>query len=328
VASRGRAGAQAEAAAGTAITASVPTSLGALPDFVLAGAQKSSSTMIHAVLREHPQVDMFAREMWDFADPNYSPDSAEAMRVLFTDESALRRGFKAASYLGQPEVPQRLASDLGTPDVVFVLRDPVRRAVSAWFWYMKLGRVPVRPVDTAFRQLLGSDLSGPEWINGRQILEWGLYARHLEHWLTYFPRAKIHVVLDIDLRRDPDRTIRSLYEALGLDPGFTPTAHRRRYNPGIYSYHRVRWLRLRLRCVPPDDDGVRRPHRPERRLPALANSVIVRGDRYVLSRLDRSGPPVLQPEIEHALRCYYRADTLRLEELLGIELSPWLAPSR
>jgi len=326
--SRAAAPAQPETGARTAITTSDSPSGGALPDFVVAGAQKASSNMLHAVLREHPGVEMPARERVDFADPNYSSGSAEAMRSRFTDENAVRRGFKAASYLGQPEVAPRLAADLHTPDVVFVLRDPVKRAISAWFWYMKLGRVPVRPVDVAFRRLLGSDLTGPERENERQILEWGLYARHLEHWLTYFPREKIHVVLDIDLRRDPDRTIRGLYEALGLDPGFTPTAHRRRYNPGIYSYPRVRWLRLRLRCVPPGEDGVRRPHRPERRLPALADSLILRGDRHVLSRLDRSGPPVLGAEIEHALRSYYRADILRLRELLGVELSPWLAPSR
>jgi hypothetical protein len=275
-------------------------------------------------LREHPQVEMAQHEIWDFADPNYSPGSAEAIRRRFTDRSAVRRGFRAASYLGQPEVPQRLASDLGTPDVVFTLRDPVRRAVSAWFWYMKLGRVRVKPVDVAFRELLESDLTGPEWIYARQILEWGLYARHLQHWLTYFPREKIHFVLDIGLQSDPDRAILALYEALGLDSGFTPTAHNRRYTPGVYSYHRVRWLRLRLRCVPPDDDGVRRPRRPERLIPAVADSAILKGDRYVLSHLDRRRQPILRPEIDQALRRYYRDDILALEKILGVKLTPWL----
>jgi hypothetical protein len=309
------------------VSTEAATVRGALPDFVLAGAQKASSTMIHAVLREHPQVEMPRHEMWDFADPNYSPGSAEAMRPRFTDECAVRRGFRAASYLGQPEVPQRLASDLGIPDVVFTLRDPVRRAVSAWFWYMRLGRVPVKPVDVALRQLLESDLTGLEWVHGRQILEWGLYAKHLQHWLSYFPREKIHAVIDLDLKSDPDRTIFALYEALGLDSGFTPTAHHRRYNPGVYSYHRVRWLRLRLRCVPPDDDGVRRPRRPDRLIPAVVDSAILKGDRYVLSRLDRHGQPMLRPEIDQALRRYYRDDILALEEILGMKLTPWLASS-
>jgi len=298
-----------------------------LPDFVIAGAQKAASTMIQEVLREHPQVEMPAREIYDFADPNYSPGVADAMRARFGDERASRRGFKAASYLGQPDVAPRLAADLGTVDVVLVLRDPVRRAISAWFWYMRLGRVPVLPVDVAFGQLLGPGLGGPARAHGRQILEWGLYGRHLRHWLTCFPRERIHVVLDIDLRRDADGTIRSLYDALRLDPSFVPTAHRHPVNAGVYAYHRVRWQRLRLRCVEPDDDGVRRLRRPESTAGRIANRVLVSTDRRVLSRLDRSDPPTPAPAIEHALRTYYRADTLGLQQLLGVDLSPWLSPS-
>lgn len=306
-------------------TAPHPATAGAgLPDFVIAGAQKAATTMLQEALREHPDVEMPRREIYDFADPNYSPGAAETLRAHFGDERASRRGFKAASYLAQPEVAPRLAADLGTLDVVFVLRDPVRRAISAWFWYMRLGRVPVLPLDVAFQRLLGPGLGGQATEHGRQILEWGLYDRHLRHWMTCVPRERIHVVLDIDLERDADGAIRSLYEALGLDPGFAPTAHRVRVNAGIYAYHRVRWQRLRLRCVTPDDDGVRRLRRPEHRAGRIANRVLVSADRRVLSRLDRSGPPTPAREVERALRAYYRADTLGLQQLLGVDLSPWL----
>jgi hypothetical protein len=187
--------------------------------------------------------------------------------------------------------------------------------------------VPVLPVEVAFARLLGAGLGGPAHENGRQILEWGLYGRHLRHWSTCFPSERIHVVLDIDLARDPLGTIRLLYETLGVDPGFAPTAHRRRVNAGIYSYHRVRWQRLRLRCVAPDDDGVRRLHRPERRAGRIADRMLVSADRHVLSRLERHGSSTPAGEVERALRAYYRKDTLALQQLLGVDLSPWLSPS-
>jgi len=309
--------------AGTSTGEPLPRSV--LPDLVVAGAQKAATTMIAAALAEHPQAEMLRHETHDFADPMYKPGAAQRIGARFTGV-ALRHGFKCASYLGQPEVPERLAVDLGMPDVIFALRDPVKRAVSAWYWYMRLGHVPVQPVNDAFRRLLGSDLSGPEQRHELEVLDWGLYAKHLEHWLRFFPRDKIHLVFDIDLRRSPAGTIVGLYEALGLDPTVTPTVQQQRHNDGVYSYSRIRWLRRRLRWVwRQDADGVSRPQRPTRLLPAVANAGVVAIDRYVLARLDRCGPPVLDADVEQALRDYYRADTLQLQSLAGTSLASWLA---
>lgn len=298
------------------------------PDLVVAGAQKAATTMIAAVLGEHPDVEMVEGEIHDFADPLYTADTAASIAQRFSEASAMRRGFKCASYLGQPEVPARLVADLGLPDIVFAFRDPVRRAVSAWYWYMRQGLVPIVPLDAAFTLLLSDGVSGHDWRHGREILEWGLYASHVQRWLTYFPREKLHFVVDLNLRREPERTIAELYKSLGLDASFVPTAHLRRHNDGIYSYRRIRWLRSRLKWVwQHDADGVWRQRRPTQPLPALANAAVVGIDRLVLAPLDRTQSPALAPAVEHALREYYRGDTLALETMLGVDLSPWLAKS-
>jgi hypothetical protein len=288
--------------------------------------------MIASVLGEHPAVEMAPGEMLYFLNQHYevaSRDkvaSLEALRRKFTGSADLRRGFKCADYMGWPEIPRRVARDLPSADVVFTLREPVRRAISAWYWYVRLGIMPLEPPNAAFKRILRGDVEGHEYRNARlKVMEWGLYAKHLKNWFGSFPRAKVHTIFDFNLRKDPERSIATLYRDLGLDPTFHPTMHQRRPNAGVYSLTRLRWLRVRHRWVwRLNDDGIWMSERPTRLLPALANAAVVATDRYVLSHATRSEPEILDPETMQQLHEYYRPDILLLQDLLQVDLHEWL----
>ena len=296
-----------------------------LPSLVVAGAEKSATTMVAAVLGEHPAVEMAPGEVFDFADPTYESGSLDALRQRFTGSTDLRRGFKCAEYLGQTEVPERLARDLSTPDVVFTLREPVSRAISAWYWYVRLGLMPLEEPNAAFTRIIRGDVEGHAYRHARQILEWGLYGRHLKRWFGSFPVAKVHIVFDFELRKDAENAITTLYRELGLDPTFRPTMHHRRPNAGVFSPTRLRWLRLRHRWTwRLNGEGIWMSEPPTRPLPALGNAAVVATDRYILSHVTRSEPEVLDPETMRQLHAYYRPDILLLEDLCQIDLREWL----
>ena len=294
------------------------------PDTVVIGAQRAGTTMLLAALAEHPQVEAVRGELHDFSDPTYGPNAVERVSRRFRRPDAVRRTFKCASYLGQSEVPARLASDLEHPDVVAILRDPVTRAVSAWYWYVYVGLVPPESHESALRRLLRNEAQGHAWRHGEEVLEWGLYGRLLEMWLSAFPREKIHVLTDLDMKRDGVGVVRGLYAALGLDSSYVPSAPMHSYNRGVRSLSRLRWLRLRNRWTWREAElGHWSPSRPARPLPALGHLAVHGIDRMLLAPLDRSRRSPLSQELELELWRYYEDDVARLEKLFDIDLSAW-----
>lgn len=294
------------------------------PDTVVIGAQRAGTTMLLSALAEHPEVEAFLGEYHGFSDPVYAPDTAETISRSFRRADARRRVFKCASYLAQPEVPKRLANDLDMPEIVVALRDPVQRAVSAWYWYVYVGLIPLESHETGLARLLGGQTEGVEWRHGDEILEWGLYNGLLEKWLSVFPREKVHVLTDLELHQDTDGALRSLYRALGLDPAHEPISPAHPHNRGVYSLIRLRWLRRRNRLTWRESEGGRWfPARPDELWPSLAHAGIHLVDRSLLALLERTGPPRLSPALELDLWRYYEDDVKQLEERLGIDLSGW-----
>jgi hypothetical protein len=288
------------------------------------GAERASSTTLAEALREHPETEILPGEVHDFMSPNYRPDAAERVSSRFERPDAKRHGFKCAEYLGRLEVAERLAVDLDMPDIVVSLRDPVARAVSAWYWRMRVGLAPVVPFDAAVDRLISGDYDGFEWRHASEILEFGLYGKLLDHWLSVFPRGKVHVVTDVELTNDPARCLGRLFSDLGLDPSFVPAAYSRKHNEGIYPIWRIRWLRVRNRWAwREDNDGLWRYERPVRLLPSVANAAVIGVDSVVLSRLSSRNTAPIDAEVETKLRGYYEADIAHTQELLGIDLSSW-----
>ena len=296
---------------------------GALPriDIVVVGAQKALSTSFAAMLGQHPEVFMASGEFHGFLDNEHAAGGSARVFELVSGAKEPIKGFKCASYLGEPDVPRRLNEELDTPHIVAGLRHPVERAVSAWYWWIRTGVLP--PI--AAEQGLADALDGKGSRHAQQVLEWGLYASHLDRYREVFPAGRLHVFADVEMKADPEGAIRRLYAAVGVDPTFLPNGLRMRYNEGIYSLARLRWLRLRQRYVWQEDaDGVWRHARPIGLYAKVANAAVVGIDRIVLRRLIANQPPTLSPVLRRRMLEYYATDTARLEEDLGIDLRAWM----
>lgn len=193
--------------------------------FLVAGAQRCGTTYLHDLLAAHPQIAMarptrpepkvFLRDR---------PVDPEAYRAEFFGHagSAVLLGEKSTSYLERPEVPDRVAATLGSPQIVVQLRDPVARAVSNWSFSRDHG-VETRPLAEALR----ADLAGGQkWdpqassVSPFAYVSRGRYADDLRRWVGRFD---VHVQFLEELLVD-DRVIRDLYRWLGVDPDILPEA--------------------------------------------------------------------------------------------------------
>jgi hypothetical protein len=299
-----------------------------LPDFVIIGAQKSGSTFFLRCLRDHPAVFMPRGEVRFFEDPYYADGDPAQLESLFEAvhlEQAL--GIKRPGYLARPEVAPRIHRHLPDARLIAILRDPARRAVSAYFHLMRSGFIPVRPLEEGMNRILDGDYRR-DHPKAAEILDFGFYHRHLSHYLEYFDRSRILIELFDDLRTEPLAAAQRAYRFIGVDDRYVPapiTGPRRGTKPGVYSLTRLRLLDVRnRRYYEYDADRTRRHAKPT---PGLIDRVIGRAvetvDGALLGPVLGQATPDASLEVLQRLYGLYADDISRLETLLDRRLDAW-----
>lgn len=295
-----------------------------LPDFVIIGAQKAASTLLLRSLRQHPEAWLPAKENPFFRDPVYVHGALGSFADIFAGRTERRLGFKCPDYLGRSEVPARLHKDLAEPQLIVCLRNPVQRAVSAYFWKVRWGLLPVVPAEEGLQRVLDGDYRDLDPSVG-DILDWGLYHEHLSRYLQHFPVEKILVLFDEDLYRDPEAVMRESHEFLGIAADVMPSGLRVKQNPGIYSLERLRFGQRRSKHMS-QWDAERTYHSipyPKSRVKRVYTDVIAGLDRYVLSARYSNDKPELSPELTDRLWDFYSEDVKALQELVHRDLGSW-----
>ncbi len=295
-----------------------------LPDFIIIGAQKAGSTFVQQAVQDHPQAWMPRGETPFFEGTHFA---SEKVGPFFTDLFAPARedqlhGIKRPNYLGRAEVAARISGNLPDVKLLAVLREPVARAVSGYFHYMKTCLTPVLPLEVGFRKLLRGELKH-SYPRSEDIIEFGFYARHLSRYFDSFPAHRLHVVLFDDLLTRPLEVARCVYRFLGLDVSVMPQRMDERPMAATYSLPRLRInaaLRRLDTAVAPDRSLVRRRTGP---LAAVARATRVTLDQFLLAPMLPQVKPTLSPDLRHELVELYRDDVSQLRKLLDNPLPGW-----
>ena len=122
---------------------------GSLPNFVVVGAPKCGTTSLYHYLKQHPQIVRPAFKEIYFFDRHYHrglrwygcnfPTRA-AMERMNDAHGRAHLTFEAtATYIFDSEVPQRIVRDVATRKFVALLRDPISRAISAYWHARRMG---------------------------------------------------------------------------------------------------------------------------------------------------------------------------------------------
>lgn len=273
------------------------------PHFLIIGAQKAGTTWLAANLARHPQIHLPPYELHFFDKSSRFSRGRDWYEAQFAPEPGIRViGEKTPDYLWSegcgaedhtPGIASRIHGLYPDLRLICVLRDPVFRAVSAVRHLIQTGRVsPGIPMDEL---LLGAKtaLAAPHGV-----LEQGLYARHLETFLEFFPREHMHIIFyEDDLRADPLRVLREVSVFLGVDEAYSFEHWPRRVNEhpgsrwGLWLSYHVPSLRPWVRRL---DRRWGRPYRPDASEAALAR-----------------------------LQSFYEPENARLFRLLGRSVPAW-----
>jgi Sulfotransferase domain len=188
-----------------------------LPDFIVVGVRKCGTTWLHRCLQEHPQIQMPAatKELF-FFDRHWrrGPDWYSGYFRGCPPERVC--GEISPSYFAHASAPARIARVVPQARLMFLLRDPVARAVSAYRDMLAKG-------DTR--------LGFSDALNAYpQLIDEGRYARHLARYAGLFAASAMHIVLAEDVRAGGDNALSGVYGFFGVRQDFRAPSLFRRVN--------------------------------------------------------------------------------------------------
>lgn len=189
------------------------------PNLFLAGAAKSGTSSLHAMLNQHRDIFMSQpKEPHFFARKSESAKQVEDYQQLFREGEGLPYcGESSTGYFVFPDVPERIRECAPEPRFLFLLRNPVDRTWSHYTWLRGLG-LEAR----SFRSAVLADMDEtPDPANAwrgtyRYYVAHSSYGRQVARYVSTFGRDRIHILTAESLHHDPQRALDGCIRFLGL----------------------------------------------------------------------------------------------------------------
>ncbi|KAF1373640.1 hypothetical protein PFLUV_G00241030 [Perca fluviatilis] len=181
-----------------------------LPQAIIIGVKKGGTRALLEFLRVHPDIRAVGAEP-HFFDRNYE-NGLEWYRELMpkTLEGQITME-KTPSYFVTREAPARISAMSRDTKVIVVVRDPVTRAISDYT--QTLSKKPDIP---SFESLTFKNRTTGLIDTSWSAIQIGIYAKHLDNWLQYFPMKQILFVSGERLISDPAGELGRVQDFLGL----------------------------------------------------------------------------------------------------------------
>jgi len=261
-----------------------------LPNLVVIGAQKCGTSALHYYLGQHPEIWMskpkelnffIKKRNWERGLDWYESHFRAERKVL---------GEASPNYTNYPRfkgVAHRMHTVLPDARLIYMVRDPIDRIVSAYLHNRNKGRIdaPLEEVVTA---------------RGSTYLRRSRYHRQVRRFMRYYPKSQLLIVEREDLLDERRETLAGVFRFLGVDDAFwTP------------KYEQLRHETPTRRSTTMGRVG-------ERVSPDLA--------RRVQSRVTGAATverPLVSEELRERLATKLKPDTDRFREFAGREFAHW-----
>lgn len=174
------------------------------PDFVIAGVARSGTGSLYLFIDKLPQFFLakpHAPEPKFFSRENVYVKGVDwYLQTFFKDcKTDLIAGEKSTEYFESILFPERAMKHFPRLKVIIILRDPVERTISNYWWSFKNGHEK-RSINIAIQEELAGKIAITGKINELRAfnnVSRSLYAQRLNNIFTYFPENQV-LLLDYD----------------------------------------------------------------------------------------------------------------------------------
>ena len=177
-------------------------------DFVVIGAMRAGTTSLQHALDCVDEISLPRMKETNYFIPLLSGDKSEDWYRGLVNQNAARRGEISPNYSKRgvfPGVAEKLYQASPETRIIYVVRDPVQRAISHYQHALTMGW-DIAPPETVLSAKMGRDI-----VNASR------YAWQLEPWLEQFGRDRILILDFADLKTSMANTMAIIFEFLDLD---------------------------------------------------------------------------------------------------------------
>ncbi len=263
-------------------------------NFLLIGPGKSGTTAMHALLSRHRQVTMASVKETCFFNDHYTRGVAWYHDLFPAATWRQAVGEVSNTYLFSPDAAIRSAAYNPRMRVMSCLRNPVDRTFSHWLFLLRNAEIRGTFEDALCRR--------PD------LVDRGMYARHLSHWISALGRDQILVLLFDRFVTDRLTTYNQLLTFIDVEP-----VEEAELGDGEQLAAAKPRNRLLARAVKELASWVRHAGHP-RIIQAVKNSPLPRLLYRPYAKAER---PTMRPETRAMLAGRFREDAERVSELVG-----------
>ena len=295
---------------------------------MIVGAQKSGTSSLLRYLAQHPDIHTHPQPEMPFflQDREYSRGYEWAFAKYFSgerDPDALadkRLIAKNVMVMHSPEIMQRIYEHNRDIHLVVLLREPVARAYSAYWWARRRGWENIK----TYEEALDAEEARlkEDWFKWRQCAYQynGIYYPHVKNLITQFGANRVHCILTDDLKADAETVCRQIFEHIGVGTDFTPVLGERHNRAAMPRSERFNFLFTQFLA---SHNPLRRAIRrllPDATAYKLRKAILDWNDK---PQKDVNAIPPLNPETRERQMAYFKPFNDQLAELLSRDLSRW-----
>ncbi len=285
-----------------------------LPNFILIGVQKAGTTSLYDWIAQHPDVygPKGMKDFPFFCNDEYYKNGLKWFSKFFRDhhgEKIIFHGY--VNYIYNNMSAQRIYDYKKDIKLLLILRNPIERAYSA-FWYMrKIGIETLKTFEEAIDIEDKRKSGNYRERNDLTYIDHGFYYKQLINFYKFFSKSQIFIAFFEDIKENRENLIKKIYNFLEVDENFVPLFNVENPSgvPRIGLIQRI----LSKKIAPPYIKD----------LIPLDKRILIK-DFLMNLNVKKVNYSPIKLETKRNLINTYRDEILRLEDLLGIDLSGWL----
>jgi hypothetical protein len=281
------------------------------PRVILMGAQKAGTTQLASYLEQHPEIilsspkepDFYTRH-WEQGLDWYKTRFTVLSKILIDASTSyscapLDKHFAADinAKSAYRDIPQRIKSVSADAKFIYIMRDPVKRAHSAYLHQVRAGLEP-QPFEQAVKR-------------NTYYLRTGHYAGQIELYLQHFDIDRFKFLFFEDFISKPHTLVAECFKFMGLDDAITLNDHVSRNQSFVY---KGKWDKLNI---------LLRKKGGVNKLVKTIKPLIPRTFLHKAAEVMTEKPTEMTQQQKDFLTEFYQQPNEQLKQLLGLAKLPW-----
>ena len=296
---------------------------------MIVGAQKSGTSSLLRYLAQHPDIHTHAQsEMTFFLQKREHTRGYEwAFAKYFAGERShdeIKDKYliaKNVMVMHSLEVMQRIYEHNPEMHIVVLLREPVARAYSAYWWARRRGWENIK----TYEEALAAEETrlNEDWFKWRQCAYQynGIYYPHVKNLIDLFGSNRVHCLLTDDLKENTETVCQQLFNHIGICSDFKPSIGKRHNQATMPRSEGFNFLFTQFLASHNPLRKVIRKLVPDATAYKLRKAIFDWNEKPQTNT--NWTPPPLNPQTRERQIAYFKPFNEQLAELLGRDLSAW-----